>query len=293
MNALEHVRSIVAHVRVHHPIVDGVKVEPTPYLTFPFRHAELIRSVNECGYAISLTSWKPYSVQEGFYYSDQERRIHGKRKHGGVDIYAPYGAPIVAPCDGLAISSYHSYVLTDKKNHPILVDGLPAYFGLGYFVQILAKNGRIIQLGHLSDISNHIPFSMPVYKAQLDMWVPTNHAHPLEVLQKHPMAIPISRGDPIGSLGFSGLRKGYADYYQGMDRPYQIDPIVYNSWDDEHLHMEETSRNYETGEKLHQRDMYDLYATASRYPDPFNPRNRIGSQTLFELDGAEKPKFTS
>ena len=292
MNALEYARSLVAHARVHHPIVEGVRIESTPYLTLPFRKSELIQAVNECDYTIPLTSWKPYAVQEGFYYSKQEQRIHGKRKHGGVDIFAPYGTPIVAPCDGIAIASYHSYALIDAKNRPIRVDGKQAYFGLGYFVQILAQNGRIIQLGHLSDISTHIPFSIPVYKSYSDMWEPTNHTHPLQVLQNHPMAVNISRGDPVGFLGYSGLRKGYQDYFEGMDRPYQLDPSIYKSWDSEHLHIEEATRNYETGEKQHQRDIYDLYATASRYPDPFKKHHRIGSQTLFELDSVENPNFT-
>lgn len=116
--------------------------------------------------------FKPYLIfpikehsrlTEGYIYSRAERSIHGNFWHKGIDIEAPYGAPVYAAASGFAVAGYHRYVLRNRDKTLRLYKGKPMGNGLGYFVQIFhpeeisnIQGGRITQYGHLSKISDEI-----------------------------------------------------------------------------------------------------------------------------------------
>lgn len=262
MNSLSESR----HKIFHSPIINGESVKPIPYLTLPFRKSEV----------------KSYNITEGWVYSRNEKAVHGFKVHGGVDYHVAYGTPVVAPCDGLAISSYHSFPLLNEDESPKTLEGKKLYFGLGYFVQIYNPEvNRFIQLGHLSDISNNIPFSLPVFSE--DTWTPTNHILKISELKNNSMVAKLHRGDLVGYVGYSGLRWGYDDYVEGSKRPVVLDFKKYKSFDESHVHFEDFFRDQETGKKGWQRDPYDVYLSWSNYPTPKRKRS-MGKEPLFYLD---------
>ncbi len=254
--------SFKRHGKFHHPEINGVSTVTERYLTLPF-----------------FSDVGSYQITEGWMYSRAEKAIHGYRIHGAVDFQVPYGTPVTAPCDGIAISSYHSFPLKDSDRNIKKLEGKELYFGLGYFVQIYVEHlNRYVQLGHLSKIDETIPFSMP--KLEEGTWNPTNHDFNPSNLIDSGKAVLVKRGDLLGKVGFSGLRLGY-DEYNGEERPLLLDTLKFKSYDEPHLHFEETGRD-EKGKKGWQRDPYDIYLTARNYPTP--SRQRImGEEPLFIL----------
>jgi len=249
------------HDKFHHP--NGLVAEP--YLTLPFLQKDLCGGV--------------YDIMEGFRYSRAEQSVHGRRLHFGLDFAVPYGTPVVAPCDGLAVASYHSILVRNKDNTIKLHQEKFLGYGLGYFVQIhvLGKN-RIVQLGHLSNLNASIPFSVPVETSKGE-WSPTNHQHSEKELLNNEWVVPVKTGGLLGWVGYSGMRWGYDDYKTGYDRPMVINPQEKVSYDEPHVHLEEGKRDTD-GVKVDQRDPEDIYLTARNYPTPIRHR-KLGPEPLF------------
>ena len=63
-------------------------------------------------------------ITEGWFYSDEERAIHGHETHFGVDFAAPRGTPVYAAADGLALASYHF----GHATHTVGEQELPVYY---------------------------------------------------------------------------------------------------------------------------------------------------------------------
>lgn len=246
------------HDKFHHP--NGLVAEP--YLTLPFDQKDLV-----------------YDITEGFRYSRSEQKLHGGILHCGIDFAVPYGTPVVAPGDGIAIASYHSVFVRDKDGNVKLYEDKFLGFGLGYFIQIHLKGlDRIVQLGHLSNIYSEIPFSQPV-EIRKGEWMPTNHQSSYRELSHNNMAVPVKTGDLLGWVGYSGMRWGYDDYEKGSVRPIIINPQEKVSYDEPHVHMEECKRN-QKGEKVEWRDLEDIYMSAKHYPTPTRYRV-LGPEPLF------------
>lgn len=259
------------HNKFHHPIIEGEELSANPYLYLPF-----------------FSSVDNYEITEGWMYSRNEKRIHGYTVHGAVDFHVPYGTDVAAPCDGLAISSYHSFPLLDKDKKIKTLDGKELYFGLGYFIQIYVTGiNRYIQLGHFSEIDKSIPFSIPTFEN--GTWNPTNHSLKPDELPDNKMVIRVRKGQLLGKVGFSGLRWGYDDYTEGATRPVSLDTTRFNSYDEPHLHFEEMGRDSD-GKKGWQRDPYAIYLTARNYPTPTRNR-KIGEEPLFIIDDNGLPVF--
>lgn len=259
------------HNNFHHPEVNGVRAMTNKYLALPF-----------------LSDVGTYQITEGWMYSRAEKAIHGLKIHAGIDFYVPYGTVVVAPCEGIAISSYHSFPILQENGQTKRLEGKQVYFGLGYFVQIyVPQEARFIQLGHLSEINNSVPFSIPTFDK--GVWTPTNHTLKQKEMAGNPMVTKVKRGQILGKVGFSGLRWGYNDYKQGSKRPVLLDTAKYQSYDEPHVHFEEMGRD-ETGKKGWQRDPYDIYLSARNYPTP--KRNRtIGDEPLFIIGSDSLPIF--
>ena len=253
------------HDRFHHP--QGLAAKP--YLTLPFKQTDL-PSVN--GVPI-------YNITEGFRYSRAEQRIHSGRLHFGIDLAVAYGTPVYAPCDGLAIASYHSIKVRNIDGTVRKYQGKFICYSLGYFVQIKVKGmDRVVQLGHLSNIRPEIPFSLPTRAGNGD-WLPSNHQLSDEKLSHSQWAVPVKTGDPLGWVGYSGMAWGYREYQAGLVRPMVIDPSKKISYDEPHVHLEEGRRTPE-GKKVDQRDPEDIYLSAKNYPTPTRHRP-MGPEPLF------------
>lgn len=114
-------------------------------------------------------------ITEGFIYSQEERSLHGMYYHKGIDYLAPYGTPVRAAAEGIAIASYHRIPVLNSDGTIRLCDGKPMGNGFGYFVQIYhderisgVKGGRITQYGHLSRIARPMKvLSRPPIKVDL------------------------------------------------------------------------------------------------------------------------------
>jgi len=260
----------------HFPVVEGnQQVLPIPYLTLPFRKAD---------------TNKTYDITEGWMYSEGEKAIHGFAEHNGVDFALPYGTPVVAPADGYAMSSYHTFWILNDDGTKRTYQGKPIRFGLGYFVQMYIPSvNRYIQMAHLSDVDAAIPFSLPI--ASGDDWVPTNHTLSVNDLKNSTQYVQVKKGQVIGRVGFSGLAWDYEEYSSGSARPVAIDPNVKKSWDEPHIHFEDFWRDQTTGQKVANRDPYGIYGTTLDYPTPDRRGTIMISPLWLRGEHTRLPKF--
>lgn len=220
--------------------VTGKKEEPQtktpggikPFLSLPFKEGTKLE------------------ITEGWFYSDEEKAIHGYEKHYGVDFATDRGTPVLATADGFALSSFHSaWANKTYKDEKV-------GFGLGRFVQIWHPEAKVYTMyGHLERIENGIPYYEPV--KQGDMWNPTVVNQSVEAMLKK--VKPVKRGDVIGYVGDTGLAWGYEE--TPTMRP---DPKQFPSWDETHLHFEVYDRD-EQGRKKNRYDPFDLYGQAQAY----------------------------
>ncbi len=247
-----------------------------------------------------------YEVTQGWIYSQKELDIHGGNPiHAAVDLYAPYGTPVVSPVDGYAIASYHTQWVREGEDYkedvkpdneeykkPIrLYQGKPLRVGLGNFIYIYVPSvNRYIEIAHLSELDSSIPFSPPKYNPKTDGWDPTNIDVKVEDMPTNPNFIHVKKGDLLGKVGYSGLSLGYSDYSEGATRPVVIDPNKDKSWDIPHVHFEEFYIDQVTKQKGWQRDPYDIYSTFEHYPSA-GKKGQMGQQPLWLLDQDGLPQF--
>jgi len=283
----ERLRADVTRYFRHKPLYPGATcaLEPIPYIKLPLRNADLSHSQirpSQPGIGTKID----YSISEGWYYS---KNIFGFG-HGAVDFKLPYGFPVAAPCEGYAMSSYHSYPLTDNKGDILVRNGIKIGLGIGYFVQIYnPQRDRFIQLGHLSNIADKMPFSVPIRSG--NKWLATGHLLNREEMLRgnNQNLIYVKAGETVGFVGYSGLTNE-EDYKEGYKRPYLIDPNKVFTWSIPHVHMDEFQRNFQTGKKNWRRDPYDLYSKKGRYPTHTNTLS-IGKDPLFLTDENDRPYF--
>lgn len=283
----------LTRIKYHHPRYPSERepIQPTPYLTYPFRKADLARVAIRARQP-DITRKIDYEISEGWWYSREVKVFFPSRpiRHAAVDFALPYGFPVAAPCDGFALASYYSYPILDSHGNPRIRDGKMLNFGLGYFVQIYnQKHKRFVQLGHLSDVGEQIPFSIPVKKD--GRWQPRNHIQtPEEIMSEgNQNVIFVKTGDTIGFVGYSGLTYE-EDYKEGYDRPYKIDPKLVGTPTIPHVHLDEFQRNYQTGQKDWRRDPFDIYSFKENYPTHRNGKD-IGKEPLFLTDLNNLPLF--
>lgn len=264
----------------HYPIdKEGKEVPAIPYLTLPFREADL---------------GGKYDITEGWRYSPEEHAIHGFTDHNGIDIAVPFGTPVIAPADGYAISTYQTFWIKNDDGTPRMYQEKPdpekpLRFGLGNFVQLYVPSvNRFVVFGHLSDVAPAIPFSLPI--ANGEDWTPTNHTLKIAELVNHPMVVKVKKGQFLGKVGYSGLAFGYEDYRAGATRPVLIDPRTQKSWDEPHVHLEDYFRDQLTGLKIANRDPYGIYSTRNDYPTPLRKGIR-GRDPLFLMGNNSLPVF--
>ncbi len=205
-----------------------------------------------------------YHISEGWIYSAEEQQIHGYVGHGGVDFVLPRGVPIVAAADGWALASYF-WFLVKEGGVPRRYKGKEVGMGLGRFVQIWHPEQELFTVyGHLDSIESKIPFYGP--RKLQDCLHPVGHKFLPKKMIDNCAAIPIKRGEIIGTAGDTGLTWDYTDY------PERPNPNEKPSWDEVHLHFEVFQR---VGSRLKKKylDPYGINSHWQDYPDPQHPEN--------------------
>jgi murein DD-endopeptidase MepM/ murein hydrolase activator NlpD len=220
---------------------------------------------------LPLMRCQGFKINEGWFYSEKEKQIHGRVIHGGVDFQAKRGEPVYATAGGWAISSYYNRPIKNKDGSIRRYKEKPITMGMGYFVQIYhPENGRYTQYGHLEKIAEKIPFGTP--RKRKEIYYPYGYKVKPESMKNSHYFVWINQGELIGYVGDSGLTWGYKDY------PKRPSPKRYPSWDEIHLHFEEFTRD-KNGRKIQQRDPFNLYNTFKYYP---KITKQISKNTLWE-----------
>lgn len=266
----------IGQEKFHTPIVSGEKNEPKAYLTLPF-------SKNDAA---------NIKITEGWLYSYDEFKIHGMTVHAAVDFNAPYGTAVYAPVDGYAMSSYLSLPIKINKK-AVTYQNKEIHYGFGLFVRMyVPEMKRFLDLGHLSQIDEAIPFSEPKYDEDEMAWNPTNEKVPMTEVATHSAWLKVTKGDLLGKVGTSGLAWGYDDFENKPQRKIMYDPKTHQSWDEPHLHFEEFSQiqnpqeDEEKGQKTAPRDILGIYSYKKEYPS-INQKldQRLKSLILTDSDG--------
>ncbi len=211
-----------------------------------------------------------FQIAEGWLYSGEERKMHGRKVHYGIDFAANRGTPVYAAADGLAIASFDTEEYgkwQDKK----------LGFGYGRFVQVWNPDTKSFMIyAHLETIAPNIYYEKPAKNGI--GWKPSLPKSKEEV-ETHENT-PIKKGDLIGYVGDTGLTWGYDE--TPKERP---NPEQFPSWDETHLHFEVFNYD-EEGQKVAY-DPYGIYKQAVKYTDM-----QIPNTSLWLLDDKDKPYFT-
>ncbi len=211
--------------------------------------------------AIPLAKDAPREISQGWDYSEDERSIHPDiPRHFAVDFKAPWGTPVYAPADGVAVASYHTFDMKDAKNRTI-------GYGLGMFVQIWHEGPKLYSMyAHLSGINDKlVPYIAPTLES--GNWQPRKALYvPVAEFKKN--AKPVKRGDLIGYVGYTGLRLGYDET---PANPPTVDQKTNHTWDPHgaHLHWEVYTRSADGGKKESRYDPFGIYGQRDKYGDAF------------------------
>lgn len=201
---------------------------------------------------------KQLKITEGWFYSEEEKKIHGCKIHGGIDFKTERGEPIFAAASGWATSSYYNRPVKNENGSERKYRGKPITIGFGYFVQIYhPKNKRYTLYGHLEKIASKIPFGKP--RKRDKTYFPYAYKIKPENMKNSHYFTWINQGELIGYVGDSGLTWRYKDY------PKRPNPQKYPSWDEIHLHFEEFARG-KKGRKRQLRDPFNIYNIFKDYP---------------------------
>ena len=215
------------------------KIDSIPYLEIPLKQSSI-------------------KITEGWFYLEKETKIHGLKIHAGIDFKARRNEPVYASAEGWVSSSYHSFQVINKDKSLKKYKNKNVNNGMGFFVQIYhPKNKRYTQYGHLSKISNNIPFGSP--RKIKENYYPYAYKTSPKRMKNSKYYTWIKKGDLIGYAGDSGLTWGYKDY------PKRPDIKKYPSWDEVHLHFQEFARD-KNGNKIEPRDPFNIYNTYQKYP---------------------------
>lgn len=212
--------------------------------------------------AIPLVQSTPkLEVSQGWDYSDDERNIHPNiPRHYAVDFPLPWGTPVYAPADGVAVASYHIHDETDSQGRTI-------GFGLGLFIQIWHEQaGLYTMYAHLSGLNDKlIPYLAPSLEGS--NWQPRRAIYvSVEAFKRS--ARPVTRGELIGFVGYTGLRLGYDEM---PANPPGVNPRVDKTWDPigAHLHWEVYSRTPDGSRKGQRFDPFGVYGERGQYVQVF------------------------
>jgi hypothetical protein len=183
---------------------------------------------------------------------DEEKPIHPAiPHHKAMDFQVPQGTPLYCPFDGWAVASFHTYHI----DSPTL--GRIGY-GLGRFVEIKDKvSGKFMLIAHLDTIEKaNVKYLEPTFNTTSKEWDPTKVY--ISDADFEEIGKPIKRGDLLGTVGYTGLSRGYEETPDEV-----LNPAVQKTWDPAgpHAHVEHfEGRN----SKFLKRNITDPFGQSSR-----------------------------
>jgi hypothetical protein len=205
--------------------------------TFPLSHnpGRILRLPFKKGAVKSIRAAP--RVSEGYFYG-KEKLVHGRDFHGGVDIAVQdYGVTIYAPCDGWIFASFQSF--TTMTEYPA-GSGKRINFGLGHHINLYIEDrlgGLWLQVGHLDTVDKDVPYIKPhltdgeYTPVNSELYGPDGGPRHRGLLRK------VKMGDPIGTVGCSGLGVNMKESPENYARNG-------NTWDPiPHAHIELCKRN--------------------------------------------------
>lgn len=201
-----------------------------------------------------------HEISQGRFYSPDEVAIHPQiSTHYAVDFPEPWGTPVYATADGVAVASYHTFYIIDAQGRRI-------GFGLGLFIQIWHEQPQVYtSYAHLAGVNDDlIPYIPPTLED--GSWQPRNAIYmPVEQFKR--IAKPVKKGDLIGYIGYSGLL--LRDEIPA--NPPAIDPEIDKTWDPAgaHLHWEMYTRTADGSQKDERYDPFGIYGYREEYGDVF------------------------
>lgn len=212
------------------------------------------------------------SITTGWLYEEEEKAIHGVHEHQAIDFDAPRGTPVLAAHDGWAIATYDEFPLIEEDGNSRTLDGEPIYFGAGLVVQVWHGRGRYTQYAHLNSVTDAIPFYEPA--EQEDALRPENLRVPVARYGKQVVAARVQTGEPIGTVGMTGMGKSRRTYDDWKaDRPY-------TGYAPDHLHFAVFSRRRDKARTAVRYDPFNIYQTAEHYPQEYREWSEL-SGTLW------------
>lgn len=219
--------------RVPNMVAPGLRL-PKSFLHLPFREGDAWKSGGHC------------NISEGWYYG-MERGIHGAEGHHALDFNLPYGADVLAPANGWAAYTYHSYYT------PTEYQGKRVGLGLGLWLLTMHQvpdGGNVsdrpiywwTKSAHLSWVDPSLRYLKPTVDADGDWHEPNSGPDNLYVpdpqLAQH--FTPIRRGQVLARVGDTGVEWGYRDQFDpetGVVTPRNRHELP--AWDlDIHLHFQ-------------------------------------------------------
>lgn len=281
------------HPRIRQALVFGLAIVALP-LAVACSQDNSVSSSNpdnppKIYFPYSKSEIKKWNASQGWKYDKNELEITGlnENDHHGVDIVTEPKAPrVLAPMAGYATVTFQKLPMQDKQNnlpyrtYKGIPNEDPLTWGFGIFVTITDEQGWSVQLAHLNEVSDNIPFANPTKDTHPEIYNPRDHNLTVEELKQPGKSIKVNVGDVIGRVGNSGLARGWGqNEYKPGDK--KISP-GFNSWDIEHLHIElfkRSNRGKVEPEKFWL-DVFDLYTFAEHYPSSenskvFGPKNHF------------------
>ena len=262
---------------------------PQPSLVLPFRKHD------------AMSTGGTDNVSEGWYYG-AERGITGLDVHRSIDFDLPYGTPVFAMADGWAAFTYQSWLTATEYL------GKRIGFGLGLWLLTLHKlPGSDVywwgKYAHLSKVRSGIKYLRPYVDSDGDWHEPDSGPDNLYVPdpQLQQIFTPITKGQPLGYVGDSGVEWGYRDMFDVdtgtvAPRDRQAQP----PWDAPHLHLEIYRRvngSPAPGETLDADrlsvDPFGQYGMVRRWEDYSSYKGySLGPGHLWLTDRHGKPVYT-
>ena len=194
-------------------------------------------------------------------YDAAETGAHGIELHEAIDLDAPRGTEVLAPCGGWAVATWQEAPIVGSDDKQRLWQGRPVWFGTGLTVQVWVPGVGYVQLGHLQSVIPAIPFYKPTQDKAGNL-LPQNLRVPVSQYGRQVKAYRVKAGEVIGMVGVTGCGLGARTYDTWCECEQ------YSHYDVPHVHLVVFRRTRKL-RKAVRWDPFGIYGKRDRYPaDP-------------------------